>query len=156
MERFYLAYGSNLNFRQMKSRCPMARLIGTTEIPNYELLFKGSKTGAYLTIEKKDGGRVPAGVWATDEKDELALDRYEGFPFFYYKTEMELPVKFSENGKVKNLPVYVYIMHEDRELGIPSPTYVNTCIEGCRDFGLPDDILWDAVKKAWGLDYENE
>ena len=33
--------------------------IGTRFIPDYELLFKGSKTGSYLTIEPWEGGRVP-------------------------------------------------------------------------------------------------
>lgn len=156
MKRYYLAYGSNLNVRQMQARCPGARIIGTTEIPNYELLFKGSKTGAYLTIEKRDGSVVPGAVWETTEKHEASLDCYEGCPFFYYKTEMELPVKLSQNGKTERLPVYVYIMHEDRKLGIPSPDYVETCFEGYADFDLPDDILWAAVKEAWGLDYEDE
>ena len=57
-EKYYLAYGSNLNVKQMRSRCPCATPIGTAEIPDYELLYKGSKTGAYLTIEQKEGCSV--------------------------------------------------------------------------------------------------
>ena len=49
-KRYYIAYGSNLNVYQMKFRCPNARIIGTTVVPNYELLFKGSKTGSYLSL----------------------------------------------------------------------------------------------------------
>ena len=56
MKRYYIAYGSNLNIRQMRIRCPHARVIGTAVINDYELLFKGSRTGAYLTIEPKEGG----------------------------------------------------------------------------------------------------
>lgn len=52
-KRYYIAYGSNLNIRQMRMRCPGARIMGTSEIEDYELLFKGSQTGAYLTIEEK-------------------------------------------------------------------------------------------------------
>ena len=58
-ERYYIAYGSNLNIRQMRIRCPHARVIGTAVIHDYELLFKGSRTGAYLTIEPKEGSEVP-------------------------------------------------------------------------------------------------
>ena len=97
MKKFYLAYGSNLNVKQMQFRCPDARIVGTAEIPNYQLLFKGSKTGSYLTIEPKQGCTVPAAVWSVSERDELALDRYEGYPHFYYKTELELPL--AETGK---------------------------------------------------------
>ena len=41
-KRYYIAYGSNLNIPQMRWRCPSARIIGTSEIPDYRLLFKGS------------------------------------------------------------------------------------------------------------------
>ena len=44
-EKLYLAYGSNLNIVQMIIRCPDAKFYGTAEIKDYELLFKGSKTG---------------------------------------------------------------------------------------------------------------
>ena len=64
MKKFYLAYGSNLNVKQMQFRCSDARIVGTAEIPNYQLLFKGSKTGSYLTIEPKQGCTVPAAVWS--------------------------------------------------------------------------------------------
>ena len=49
-KRYYLAYGSNLNIDQMAWRCPDAVPLGTAEIPNYRILFRGSKTGSYLTI----------------------------------------------------------------------------------------------------------
>ena len=85
MKRYYIAYGSNLNIRQMRMRCPHARVIGTAVIKDYGLLFKGSRTGAYLTIEPKEGSEVPVAVWEVTESDEAALDRYEGYPVFYYK-----------------------------------------------------------------------
>lgn len=155
MEKYYLAYGSNLNVRQMLARCPEAKPIGTTYIPNYALQFKGSKTGAYLTIKKESGAYVPAAVWKTNERDEAALDRYEGCPVFYYKTEMKLPVKM-KNGKIRVLPVYVYIMHEDRKLGVPSFNYVITCLEGYRDFDLPEHYLTKAVTQSRRMRHEND
>ena len=78
-KRYYIAYGSNLNIPQMRVRCPGARIIGTSVIPDYELLFKGSKTGSYLTIEPKAGASVPVAAWEVSEDDELALDHYEGY-----------------------------------------------------------------------------
>lgn len=47
MKKYYIAYGSNLNVRQMKFRCPTAKVVGTSVIKGYELLYKGSKTGSY-------------------------------------------------------------------------------------------------------------
>ena len=95
MKRYYIAYGSNLNVQQMRWRCPGARIIGTAELQDYRLLFKGSKTGSYLTVEPEKGCTVPVAVWEVTEQDELALDRYEGYPSFYYKTEMTLMSKVS-------------------------------------------------------------
>ncbi len=136
MKKYYLAYGSNLNVQQMKHRCPDAKPIGTAWIHGYQLLFKGSKTGSYLTIEKAENSAVPIAVWEVSEADERRLDAYEGFPTFYYKTEMKLPMELLKNGKTKTLTAFVYIMHEDRPLGIPSSHYVRTCVQGYRDFGF--------------------
>ena len=147
-KRYYIAYGSNLNVRQMKRRCPDARIIGTSEISNYQLLFKGSKTGSYLTIEPKAGSTVPVAVWEVSERDELALDHYEGFPTFYYKKEMNLPIKGIKTGKVRQRDVFVYIMHEDRPLGIPSRYYLQTCLEGYSTFNFNEVFLYNAIANS--------
>ena len=60
-KRYYIAYGSNLNIRQMRMRCPGARIIGTSVVEGYQLLFKGSRTGSYLTIEPQEGAGAPGG-----------------------------------------------------------------------------------------------
>ena len=137
-KRYYIAYGSNLNIRQMRMRCPGARIIGTSVIEGYRLLFKGSRTGSYLTIEPQEGASVPVAAWAVTEEDEAALDRYEGFPSFYYKKEMELPLKGIKTGKVRLRKVFVYIMHEDRPLGLPSEFYMETCRQGYQSFGFDE------------------
>ena len=145
-KRYYLAYGSNLNVRQMMIRCPSARMIGTATIEDYRLMFKGSKTGSYLTIEPEGGCSVPVGVWEVSEADELALDRYEGFPTFYYKKELELPITGIRTGKVRRRKAFVYIMHEDRLLGVPSNMYMRICMEGYFNFGFNPETLWDAYE----------
>lgn len=132
-KRYYLAYGSNLNVWQMKHRCPSARIIGTAEIKDYRLLFKGSLTGSYLTIEKQKGAVVPVGVWEVSEDDEKSLDHYEGYPAFYYKKELRLNVKGIRTGRVRNRKAFVYIMHEGRPFGLPSAYYVR--MDLCQYFG---------------------
>ena len=154
-KRYYIAYGSNLNIPQMRMRCPSARIIGTSEVQNYRLLFKGSKTGAYLTIEPFEGGNVPVAAWEVSVDDELALDRYEGYPTFYYKAEMKLPIKGIRSGKVRTRTVFVYIMHEDRPLGITSKYYLDVCCQGYRAFGFDEAKLSEAFKTSLeGCRYE--
>lgn len=143
-KRYYIAYGSNLNVRQMQWRCPTAKIIGTAELTDYRLLFKGSLTGSYLTVEPESGRSVPVGVWEVSEQDEIRLDRYEGYPSFYYKKELELPIKGIRTGRIRVRPVFVYIMHEERPIGIPSNEYVRVCAEGYRDFGFDFAYLKDA------------
>ena len=155
-KRYYIAYGSNLNIGQMRHRCPSARIIGTSEIPGYQLLFKGSRSGSYLTIEKKEGSRVPVAAWEVSPEDELALDRYEGFPRFYYKAEMTLPITGIRTGKVRNRKVFVYIMHEDRKLGIPSGFYVDSCLEGYDAFGFDEKYLEEVLRLSEEAAYEEE
>ena len=145
-KRYYIAYGSNLNIPQMRMRCPGARIIGTSVIEDYQLLFKGSKTGSCLTIEPMEGAEVPVVIWEVTESDEKALDRYEGYPNFYYKKEMTLDIKGIRTGKVRRRDAFVYIMHEERELGIPSWYYVNTCLDGYRAFGFDEKYLFDAIR----------
>ena len=137
--KYYVAYGSNLNKRQMMMRCPGAKPVGTGFIKGYELLFKGSKTGAYLTIEKKKGGRVPIAIWKVTKEDELSLDRYEGYPNFYYKADLK--IKLDE----KEIDAFVYIMHEYRQLGVPSDYYVETCLRGYLDFEFNPLYLTKAI-----------
>lgn len=147
-KRYYLAYGSNLNVRQMRHRCPNARPVGTAVLQNYELLFKGSQSGSYLTVEPKEGSFVPLGVWEVDAIDEKHLDQYEGFPTFYYKKE--LPIEFTGivSGKKRSRLGFIYIMHEERKIGIPSTFYMRTCMEGYDNFGFNIQPLIDAYNKS--------
>ena len=150
MKKYYLAYGSNLNIPQMQYRCPEARIIGTAVIEGYRLLFKGSKTGSYLTIEKAEGYEVPVGVWEVSERDERNLDRYEGYPTFYYKKEMQLKVKGIRTGRIYDSNCFVYIMHEDHPIGIPSNFYIRVCAEGYRAFGFNTAKLIEALNYKIG------
>ena len=88
--KLYIAYGSNLNLAQMKYRCPTAKFIGTGILENYELQFKGSLHNAHATIAQKPGAAVPVGVWEIQSADELRLDRYEGYPSYYFKQELDI------------------------------------------------------------------
>ena len=147
-KRYYLAYGSNLNIPQMRHRCPTAKVIGTAEIRDYELLFKGSKTGSYLTIEPKKGATVPVAVWEVKPGDETNLDVYEGAPRFYYKKDMQIKCRYLKSGKTRTITAFVYIMHEDRQMGVPSAYYVNTCLDGYDSFGFDNEYIYKAIDKS--------
>lgn len=140
MAKYYIAYGSNMDKEQMAHRCPMARLLGRTELENYCLLFKGSKTGAYATIEPEEGSRVPVLVWTIEKEDEKRLDRYEGYPVFYYKKDLEIDLAG------KRVTAMAYIMDESREYGKPSERYYSVLERAYRKYGFPMEILTEAYE----------
>ena len=147
-KRYYIAYGSNLNVRQMRLRCPSATVLGTANLRGWELLFKGSKTGSYLTIEPCEKGTVPVAIWEVTEQDEKALDRYEGYPSFYYKKEIKVQYRGIRTGRRRTVNAFVYIMHEDRPIGVPSDFYMRTCLEGYDSFRFDRRFLIAAYDKS--------
>lgn len=151
MDKYYLAYGSNLSVAQMAQRCPDAIYVGAAEVEDYQLLFKGSQTGSYLTIEPKEGNVVPVLVWKISGRDEMCLDRYEGCPNFYYKKEMTVNLKSLIDGmEIGKVDAIVYIMHEDRPLGCPTKHYYDICLEGYWRFGFKQNVLEQALYDSVG------
>lgn len=138
----YLAYGSNLNLHQMKHRCPTAKVVGTTYLDNYELLFRGGYRGAVATVEKKNGSRVPVLIWEIKPSDERSLDIYEGYPHLYRKEYVDVAI----NGKTEK--VMVYIMNAGKKLNPPSSYYYNTIAEGYNDCGFDSKFLNDGVARS--------
>ena len=139
--KMYIAYGSNMDLEQMQSRCPEAELLGTGRLENWRLMFKGSKTGAYATIEREKGQNVPILLWRITATDEERLDRYEGFPTFYYKRTLQV-VKTDADGKPCGTTCgMAYIMHEERKLGLPTVDYLAVLDEAYRKFGFDEEIL---------------
>ena len=147
-EKYYLAYGSNLSIAQMVQRCPYAVYVGKATIPDYQLLFKGSQSGSYLTVEKKEGSSGPVLV---------RLDRYEGYPTFYYKDTMNVEV-FSLLGDVSlgRVDAIIYIMHEERKLGLPSLHYYEVCLDGYAHFGFDPSFLENALTDSVGKRYASK
>ena len=133
-KRYYIAYGSNLNVGQMRMRCPHATILGTANLKGWELLFKGSKTGSYLTIEESEGGTVPVVIWEVTATDEAALDRYEGFPSYYIKEEW--PVHMGDSSEIKGM---IYIMNMIRQ-SPPHSSYYKGIEDAYRKLGLRSQI----------------
>ena len=147
--KYYLAYGSNLHVAQMQRRCPGAIAVGTAWLDGWRLAFRGSKTGAYLTIIPDSRARTPVGVWKINATHEQALDRYEGFPTFYRKETMQVHLTpLTARGRARDVEAMVYIMATDRPRGVPSQYYVDVCSVGYDCFGFDKALLLRAVSDA--------
>ena len=143
MTKLYWAYGSNLNYEQMRRRCPGAEPFAPLVVPNSVLRFRNVADVAYLA-----GAECHGGLWEITAEDEASLDHYEGFDAkhptwgLYSKRYLEIQV----DGR-RRTALY-YIMNE---VGImpPSRAYLDAITQGYRDFGLDLDRLQRAVDHAW-------
>ena len=141
-DRLYIAYGSNLNLPQMAHRCPTAEVVGSAQVKDFALLFRGGRGHAVATIEPQEGAAVPVLVWRITPQDELALDRYEGYPSFYEKQMMEVEL----GGR--SVEAMVYVMTPGHRLGYPSDYYYQTILDGYDSAGFAPDVLEQAVERT--------
>lgn len=139
-QTIYIAYGSNLNLPQMAYRCPTAELLGASQLPNYDLKFRGDDGHAVATVEPGDGS-VPVLLWKLKRKDEAVLDLYEGWPHLYRKENMSVQL----DGKIVEAMVYIMNGHD---LGRPSYGYLNAIREGYESAGFDTAVLERAVEQS--------
>jgi len=135
--RLYLAYGSNMNLGQMSRRCPTAKVVGNTMLPNWKLVFNG-----VASVERSKGDSVPVVVWDIQPKDEKALDIYEGWPRLYRKEMRRIRL----DGKLVN--AMIYIMNNVRYYSPPHTSYFNTILEGYKSAGFDTQILYEAAEQS--------
>lgn len=110
--KLYIAYGSNLNLRQMAVRCPTAKPVGTAMLKGWQLTFRG-----VATLEPDPQAETPVGIWDITPQDEISLDRYEGYPRLYGKAIVEVEL----NGKT----VKDYDVSYERRYTLPSKQMVS-------------------------------
>lgn len=136
MRKRYIAYGSNLNIKQMKERCPTASIVGSGILPDYKLAFCG-----VATVLPNKGDRVPIGVWEIDEECESALDIYEGYPRLYRKEYVEVA---ADGVTIRGL---IYIMNRVERYP-PRLYYYSVIRQGYDDFSLDHNYLRAALEKS--------
>ncbi len=150
-EVYYAAYGSNLSEDRMKVRCPGATAYGTSVIYGYRLLFKQSLTGAYATVEQDANSRVPVVIYKMTGDDETHLDRFEGYPRYYRKQELLLPIWTLNGVKKRGRKLCIaYIMREHRQLGEPTPEYFSLLDKGYKRWGFGHELIFKALSDSIG------
>lgn len=140
-KQLYIAYGSNINLEQMKYRCPHSKVVGTAEIKDYELEFRG-----VATIVPNKGASVPVLIWELDERDLPTLNKYEGYPRLYRQEKMS----FELDGK--EVEGMAYLMNYG-ELSSPSQMYYNTILQGYRENGLDESYLITALENSLFMEH---
>lgn len=150
MSKYYFAYGSNLDKHAMRFRCTSASPVGRGVLEGYKLVFRGGAYG-YLTVEPCEGSTVPIGVWKIDELDEHNLDLYEGYPGFYRKENIKIPVtrlKPANSSATEEIEGMIYLMNDGYKFARPTSDYIRTCMNGYADFLLDTNFLDKAVQEV--------
>ena len=111
----------------MAIRCPEAVKMGSDYISGWKLVFR---TVADIIPTKNINSRLPVGIWKITDKCEIALDRYEGYPNLYGKSDINGMMTYKMNSNSYSLP---------------SESYFNTILEGYKDFNLDTSYLLDTL-----------
>jgi hypothetical protein len=124
MKRYYFAYGMNTNIAEMTMRCPKAINLGRCTLQGFELKFRH-----HADIDKVDGSEMEGVLWDITEDCERALDRLEGYPYYYDKIVVIVIPDHTVN-KNTHVLAMAYIMTSKGIEHPPSIGYEDCLIEG--------------------------
>jgi len=128
---YYFAYASNLNKKQMQSRCPDSIPKFTATLPNYELVFTGWSRnwhGGVATVKPFRGEKVRGAIYEVGEACLRQLDKWEtGY------TRFNVTV-FDEDNQPHQ--AVTYVKSGQLEESLPSKEYAEIIRQGYRDWGI--------------------
>lgn len=128
---YYFAYASNLNKKQMQTRCPDSRPLFTAVLPNYKLVFTGWSRewrGGKATIKSLRGEKVRGAIYEVSEACARKLDGYEAG---YNRLNITV---FDEDNEPHQ--AVTYIKSGQIEETLPSQEYGVIIRQGYRDWGI--------------------
>ena len=129
-DSLYFAYGSNLSFAQMDSRCPENIKLGIGILHGYRWIISSR---GYANVVKSDSDYVMGRIYKINKRDEDNLDKKEGFnsiPSCYDKETLSIIT----DGVSCNCFVYVDPVVQE---GPPKNEYIDRINVGIVDSEFP-------------------
>jgi gamma-glutamylcyclotransferase (GGCT)/AIG2-like uncharacterized protein YtfP len=133
----YFAYGSNMDIRQMASRCPGAERVGVAVLPDYRVLINTQGVG---TVIPAKGGSVFGLLWTLSGKNVEALDAYEGVASADYRREYLTVDVYGAQ-----IEALVYVATNVTP-GKPRAGYLEVVLKAAAEVGLPESYLAELSK----------
>ena len=131
---YYFAYGSNMNWPQMKQRCPSARFICVARLSDYRFAIarhsRLRKCGT-ANIFPDAGSEVWGIVYDLNDDDLNVLDSFEDG----YRRERIFVVARGDGRHP--FGALVYIAEKEDNAPLPNPEYKRLMVEGARHWQLP-------------------
>ena len=138
---WYFAYGSNLDPRTFLGRRRMQPdAVRTVALGGYRLVFDlpvGSGERAVANVLPESGAMVRGVAYRISVSQAAHLDRTEGVPKAYRRTEVEL-VDDSDAGRFAG---FTYVCPRRTPGRKPSERYMGLLLYGARHHGLPGDYI---------------
>jgi len=137
-DTLYFAYGSNLDVRQMRRRCPGSSVVGRAWLPDYRLAFTRYSTkrkGGVADIVAEPGATVWGALYQCNDSDMAALDQFENVPYSYRRIDV---VVFDD--QKNELEAVAYFANKTGEFA-PGRDYLGLIVTGSRDHKLPDEYV---------------
>ena len=142
----YFAYGSNMNWQQMKERCPSARFVSIALLRGYKLAFtrKSIKRGCGVAdIVREPGNKVWGVVYDLSRLDVEKLDQSEGYRMgqqenSYWRRKCQV---LQDGDERQLLTVFTYFGVPQLAPPGPNTEYKGLIVSGARYWNLPDDYV---------------
>jgi gamma-glutamylcyclotransferase (GGCT)/AIG2-like uncharacterized protein YtfP len=142
---YYFAYGSSLLRSQMERRLMGNRPHTRATLKGFRLAFMGhsqERKGATVNLIPDPARTVPGMLYELDEVMIQYLDRAEAVEKGTYQG-MEVEVELDDGAKVGAM--CYQLSAPDPPLGQPNLGYLMQVKQGYREWGLPDEILEEAL-----------
>lgn len=133
METYY-AYGSNINARQIKERCPSAHFKFSAILHGYRFTFpiKSERwSGGVAGIIEQKGEKVLGVVYEISDNDLLKLDEFESH---YYRKKISVML---EGGSILDTWTYFPNLVDDKFYP-PTKEYLHVLIEGAKEHNFDE------------------
>ena len=137
--KLLISYGSTMNTRLMRYRCPKAKVIAKSWLHDYRLVFKGIKY-AHATVIPEPEQSVPILLWEITPEDEASLDKFEGVSQGFYNKEYRT---VECDGELKEALIYIMAPNI---LGVPDDLYLGVIAEAYKALNFPVCFLNEALK----------
>jgi gamma-glutamylcyclotransferase (GGCT)/AIG2-like uncharacterized protein YtfP len=162
MNRYYFAYGSNLNSSDWRDWChrngfspDLLQFRNIAYLPDCELVFNHpSKTrgGGVLNLKRRVGQLAPGAMFEVAPGGWEALDKKEGHPNYYQRQSATALTLCGET-----IPVTTYVVPPERCKGFvrPAPGYPEVVQVGHAKYGLAGRSLEAAARNEpvpWEVD----
>ena len=134
----YFAYGMNTNRDEMMLRCPTAVSLGPASLLVAEFRFAG-----HADIVACEGSEVDGVLWDITPQDLESLDRLEGYPYYYDRTEFEV----EHCGQI--VQATAYFMNPGNNDSEPSTGYLEMLLEGYVEHGISTYQIAAALKECY-------